>query len=91
VASAFTWLPIAAILVGPPASVPGLLVWSRRLKKQGTPRLVVWTAYMLAVLVGLVIAFGYVGAVLFATRPVNGGQIEPSQKARALAEGARRR
>jgi hypothetical protein len=87
VPSAVVWLLAAAILLGPPLAVVGLVVWARRLRMRGAPRFVVWVAYVLAALVGLVIGTGYVGEVIVATHRVVEGTVEPSDKARALAEG----
>ena len=81
------WLLALVVLLVPPLSVVGLAVWARRLRKLGAPRVVIWVAYVLSAIVGLVIVTGYVGAVVAAGHPVAGGQVEPSQKARALAEG----
>jgi hypothetical protein len=87
VPAAIAWLLGTVILLGPPLSVVGILLGARWLRKRDAPRLVVSVAYVLAALVGLVIVAGYVGAVVVAVHPVGDEPVEPSQKARVLAEG----
>lgn len=87
-ASAFTWFLVAAILIVPPASIIGLVLWARWLaKRQGVPRFAAWVAYGLAVVGGLVIAASVGLGVVIATSAVSGEAVEPSEKARHLAEG----
>jgi hypothetical protein len=84
---ALTFLIAALILLGPPLSIIGLLVWVGRVRKTGTRRFVVWVAYVLAAIAGLAIVSGYVGTVIAAIQTVGGDAVDPSQKARVLAEG----
>ena len=84
--SAIAWLLAVVILLAPPASVVGLVVWARRLRKRGAPRFAIVVAYVLAALVALVIVAGYVGSLIVATHDTGSEGVEPSQKARALAE-----
>jgi hypothetical protein len=79
-----TWLCVAVI---PPLSVVGLVVWARRLSKTGGPRVAVWVAYTLTATIGLVTVPGYVEFISIAIHPIGGVRVEPSQIARALAEG----
>jgi hypothetical protein len=48
VPSAAAWLLIAVLLLGPPLSVVGLVVWTRRLGKQGAPSFAIVVAYILS-------------------------------------------
>jgi hypothetical protein len=77
----------AVILAGPPASVVGLLLGARGLSKRGAPRYAIGAAYLLAAIVCLTVLWGYGGAVLLAMQSVAGEEVDPSQKARVLAEG----
>lgn len=84
--SLVAWLfAIAAVFV-PPLSVVGLVLWAGRLRRQRAARPTVWTAYGLAALAGLVIVAGMVPGVLAVTGVVKTEGVEPSAKARALAE-----
>jgi hypothetical protein len=86
--AAFTWLLVAAILLVPPASIVGLILWARRLvKTRGAPRFAAWVAYGLASVGGLVIVRGLGLGVVSATSAVAAEALEPSAKARHLAEG----
>lgn len=84
------WLLAAAILLGPPLAVVGLVVWARRLRMRGAPRFVVWVAYVLRALTGLVIVGGYVGAVVVALHPVTGEHVEPSRRPAGWPRGSPR-
>jgi hypothetical protein len=87
-ASALTWFLVAAILIVPPSSIVGLVLWARRLaKRPGVPRVAALVAYGLAVVGGLVIASGVGLGVVTATSAVAGEAVKPSEKARQLAEG----
>jgi hypothetical protein len=87
VASALTWLLAAAILLGPPLSAVGLVLWARPLRRRGAPRFAVTVAYALVAIVGAVIVTGYVGAVIVVTHAIGREDAEPAPKARAVAEG----
>lgn len=82
-----TLLLAALVLLGPPLSVVGMLVWARRLSRQGAPRATVWVASLVGALGGLIVVTGYVSAIITATQGIAGEAFEPSQKARRLAEG----
>ena len=57
--SVVTWLfAIAAVLLVPPLSVVGLVLWAGRQRRQRAARPTVWTANGLAALAGLVIVAG---------------------------------
>lgn len=73
----------------PPLSVVGAWLWARRLgRRADVPRFVKWGAFALVVPGALFIGFGAVsGLLVLLGRPVSGETVEPSQKARRLAEG----
>ena len=86
--SALTWLLVSAVvLLLPPLSVVGLVFWARRLRWQGAGHLIVWTAYGLAAIAGLLVVAGMVPGVLAVTGVFQTEGVEPSGKARALGEG----
>jgi hypothetical protein len=58
VPSVITSFLALVVLLGPPLSVVGLVVWARRLPKRGAPRFAIWVANVLAAIVGLVIIAG---------------------------------
>jgi hypothetical protein len=91
VASIFSWLAMAVILLSPPASmvaVVAVLVWTTKVRRRRmAPGFVVWTAYALATVAGLAIGSGLVGALRAGSSAMSGEGLDPSQKARALAEG----
>jgi hypothetical protein len=91
VPSALTWLVAAVVLLLPPVSVVGLTIWAGRLRRRGAPRFIVWSAFGLAALAGLVVVGGLIGGlvtgIVGTTGTVGGMPVEPSQKARALAQG----
>jgi hypothetical protein len=75
---------VAATLFAPLISVVALAAWARRLQKHGAPRLATAIAFALIAISGFVTIGGCAGAAIHLT---GGGGDEPSQKARALAEG----
>ena len=86
--SALALFTVVAILLVPPVSIVGLVLWARRLSKtRGAPRTAARVAYGLAALGGLVIVAGLGLGVVSATSPLTGEGVEPSEKARHLAEG----
>ena len=84
--SVFTLLVAVAVFLIPPLSVVGLVLWARRLRRQGAGRVAVWTADGLAALAGVVIVAGMVPGILVVTGAIKTAGVEPSGKARALAE-----
>ena len=86
-----TWLVAALALLVPPLTGIGLVIWTGRLRRRGAPRFIVWSAYGLAALGELVVVGGLVGGlvtgIVGTTGTVGGEPVEPSQKARALAQG----
>ena len=87
-ASALTWILAVAVLLAPPASVVGLILWARGLSKApGTPPYAAWVAYGLAALGGLAVAAGLSLGVVSTTSALNGEMVEPSERARHLGEG----
>jgi hypothetical protein len=86
--SPLAWFLVAAILLVPPASIVGLVLWAPRLaNRPGVPRFAARVVYGLAALGGLAIAAGLGLGVVTATSAVAGDATEPSEKARHLAEG----
>jgi hypothetical protein len=79
---------LASIGLLPVAAVVGLGVWARRLaRRTSAPPLARYVSYAFAVVGTLPILFGLGSGVYVAIGPVSGQTIDPSQKARALAEG----
>jgi hypothetical protein len=87
VLSAVAWFLGVLILLGPACSVVALVLGARSLSRRRAPRVAVFVTLFLASIAGLVALAGYVAGVLLAVGPVRGEQVDPSQKARALAEG----
>jgi biopolymer transport protein ExbB len=82
------WLVAGLVLLGPPASVTGVVVWARSMqRRQSVPGFVIALAYGLAGLGTLAIAAGTISGIIVGTGPVSSEAVDPSQKARALAEG----
>jgi hypothetical protein len=82
------WLLLAVVLLQPPASVTGLVAWTRRLRGSvGVPRFAVRVAYALAALAGVTIATGLVLGVVSAVGGVRDESAATSDRARHLAEG----
>ena len=72
----------------PLVAIAGVFFWAGRLGKQpSASRLAVWVAYGLVAIGGLTIFVGLGSGLLVATSAIGGEAIEPSQKARRLAEG----
>jgi hypothetical protein len=85
--SALTWFVIVTVLLLPPASIAGLILWARRLSKRPeTPRYAARIAYGLAGIGGLAVAAGLLGLVPIASS-LTGEAVDPSEKARHLGEG----
>jgi len=83
-----SWALLAAILLVPPVSVVGVSIWARRMSRRPeVPRFVSWVAYVFAVPAALAIVFGTGCGVVTSLGAGSGESTEPSQKARALAEG----
>ena len=77
---------VALVLFGPLVGVVGLVLWGRRLEREGARRAVVWMAYGVATAAALIFVNPVVQAWLHAREAVPEGGVEPSQKARVLAE-----
>jgi hypothetical protein len=68
--------------------VVGAWIWARRLGRRAeVPRFVKWVAYALVVPGAFFIAQGVVSGLLAGFGRASGESIDPSQKARRLAEG----
>ena len=78
----------AVIFLLPPLSVVGAWIWARRLgRRADVPRFVKWGAFALVVPGALFIGLGAVsGLLVLLGQPLSGEHIDPSQKARRLAE-----
>jgi len=76
---------VVLLALAPVALLAPLFLWARSLRRRGVHRVGVWTAYVLIAVGVLVTSFG----VLFTVRvmAVPPAPVDPSQKARALAEG----
>jgi len=84
-ASVALFVAFFAILFAP---VVGLGFWTRWLgRRSSVPRFAYRTSYGLVALAALAIAFGVIFGVVVGHGAVSGEGIDPSQKARALAEG----
>jgi hypothetical protein len=80
-------LLVATILLVPPVSLVGVVLWARSLKRtERAPKFAAHVAYGLAVLGGLAIVGALGLGVASSTSAVTGETVEPSQKARHLAE-----
>jgi hypothetical protein len=87
-ASPATWLILGAILVLPVASVAAVWFATRRLARTGSvPPWAVWTGYGLTVPGALVLVLGTISGIIVSMGAVSGDSVDPSQKARRLAEG----
>jgi hypothetical protein len=77
-----------ALLVLPVLAIVGVTVWGRRVSRRpDMPRFVSWIVYVLAVPAGLALTFALVhGVVMGFGAAATGVPVEPSQKARVLAE-----
>ncbi len=83
-----SWLAVLAILTLPALSVVGAWLGARKLSKRAdVPRFVRWAAFTLVVPGAAFIALGLVSGLLVGFGRVSGEAVEPSQKARRLAEG----
>ena len=79
---------VAVVFLVPALSVVGAWMWARRLGRRAeVPRFVKWGAFALVVPGALLVAFGVVSGLLVGFGRVSGEAVEPSQKARRLAEG----
>jgi hypothetical protein len=87
VLSSVAWLLVLLILLSPPCFVVALVLGARSLSRRRAPPVAVFVTLFLASVAGLLALAGYVAGVLVAVGPVRGEEVEPSQKARALAEG----
>ena len=74
------------VLLGPPLAVVGLLISASRLRKSDGPRRRIVATYVLAAIVALLIVVGDGVALFEVAHLSNEGAVEPTQKARALAE-----
>jgi hypothetical protein len=83
-----TWLLLAVILLVPPTSVAGLVVWARRLgRSESVPRFAVRVAYALVGLAGFTIGMGLVLGIAAAHGGLSDESAGTSDRARRLAEG----
>jgi hypothetical protein len=84
---ASVWLVLAAIFLVPPGAAVALVLWARRLqlRAQLHPAAAA-VAYVLAAAGGLAIGGGVVHGIIRATVGIR-SDVEPSAKARVLAEG----
>jgi hypothetical protein len=83
-----TWLLLVVILLMPPASVAGLVVWARRLgRSESVPRCAVRVAYALVGLAGFTIGTGFVLGIAAALGGLSDESTGTSDRARRLAEG----
>jgi len=83
-----SWLVVVGILALPALSVVGAWLGARRLsKRRDVPRFVRWAAFALVVPGAAFIALGLVSGLIVGFGRVSGEAVEPSQKARRLAEG----
>jgi hypothetical protein len=86
--SILSWVLAAAIVLAPLLSVVGVWAWARKVgERQNIPRFASRVAYALAILGAASIAFGVVSGSVSGLSVVSGERIDPSQKARVLAEG----
>lgn len=76
------------LLVLPALAIAGVSIWARRVSQRpGMPRFVSWIAYVLAAPAGLALTFVLVhGLVMGLGAAATEEPVEPSQKARVLAE-----
>jgi galactitol-specific phosphotransferase system IIC component len=85
--SPITWIVVAAILLIPPAAAVAVWLGVRRLARTtSAPKWAVWTGYLLATLAAFFVAGEVFGGLIVALGHRSGETVEPSQKARALAE-----
>jgi hypothetical protein len=79
---------VGAIFLVPLAAASGLWVWARWLARQNSaPPLASYTGYGIAVVAALPIVAGVASGFHSALGPISGVTLDPSQKARILAEG----
>jgi hypothetical protein len=79
---------VAVVFLVPALSVMGAWIWARRLGRRAeVPRFVKWVALALVVPGALFIALGVISGLIVGLARVSGETVEPSQKARRLAEG----
>jgi hypothetical protein len=80
-------LLVAALLLVPPASLVGVVLWARSLKRtQRAPKFAAHVAYGVAVVGVLAIVGGLGLGFSSSTSAVTGDTVQPSEKARHLAE-----
>jgi len=79
---------VLAIILVPSALVLGAWTWARRIgKRPEVPKLASRVAYGLVILSALAVVAGVVVGFVGGFGAVSGDRIDPSQKARVLAEG----
>jgi Na+/proline symporter len=82
------WAIVAGILFVPAVSVVAVWLWARRLgRRPELPRFASWVGYVLATIGAAVVVVGVGSGLIRSLGAVSGESVEPSQKARALAEG----
>ena len=78
----------AIVFLLPLLSVVGAWIWAQRIgRRTDVPRFVKWVAYALAIPGALFVALGVTSGLIHSFSAVSGENVEPSQKARVLAEG----
>ena len=78
----------ALLVLLPPLSIIGVWLWARRLgKRPNVPRFVPWAIYALVIPGTLVTVLGVASGLIRVLGATSGESVDPSQKARVLAEG----